>query len=306
MGLFSINFDKPGPGVDPNAPKKRGFFLYIDIVVRKIGKFFQIGAVYSILSLPLLVLLYFLSIFVFGQPISSIQETALEVMQSNGVDAALIPEQLGTITFIIASMACVFFVTMLGSGPLSAAMSFVMRGFTREEYVWIWSDGKDKIKENMKQGLIVLVLDLIVFTFVPFAIIFYSSLARVMPQMNILATFLTYILILASLIYTMMHPYMFQLMVTFDSKFSEIFKKSLILAIAYLPVNVLLTAISLFLIIFPGAVFGVAGSIVMVIVSLTVGTAFLRYPMEFFAARIIEKKFLKTSNKAHIEYEEEE
>ncbi|MCD8390793.1 MAG: hypothetical protein LUD03_03000 [Firmicutes bacterium] len=307
MGLFGGNYDKAGPGVDPNAPKKRGFFLYIDIVWQKLGKFFQIGAVYSLLSLPLLVVLYLLSVFVFAQPIASLQETALEVMQSNGIPEAEYAGQLGTITFMTASMACVFFVTMWGSGPLSAALSFVMREFTRGKYVWIWSDGREKIKENMKQGFIVLALDLLVFILVPTAVIFYTNLARSEPSMNFAATLLAYLLILATLIYTMMHPYMFQLMVTFDSKFSEIFKKSLLLALGHFPINLLLTAISAALIVVPTAIFGVPGSMVVVVIGLTVGIAFLRYPMEFYAARVIEKTFIKPmSKKVHIEYEEDE
>lgn len=307
MGLFfGGGFDKPGPGVDPNAPKKRGLFLYIDIVARKIGKFFAIGAVYSLLSIPLLALLYFLSVFVFAQPISSLQSTAYSIMQQNKVDAALIPEQLGTITFLIASMSCVFFVTMLSSGPLSAALSYVMREFTREKYVWVWSDGRDKIKENLKQGFAVLVIDLAVFVFVPIAVIFYTQLASAEPSLQLVSTILTYVLILAALIYTMMHPYIFQLMVTFDSKLGEIFKNALIMTLAHLPVNLLLTAISLFLIIAPGAVCGLGGALAMVVLGLTGGISVLRYPMEFYAARVIEKTYLKPHKKAHIEYEEDE
>ena len=39
MGLFFGGYDKAGPGVDPNAPKKKGFFLYMELVTRKFTKF---------------------------------------------------------------------------------------------------------------------------------------------------------------------------------------------------------------------------------------------------------------------------
>lgn len=32
-------YDKPGKGVDKNEPKKKGFFLFFDIVIRKFTNF---------------------------------------------------------------------------------------------------------------------------------------------------------------------------------------------------------------------------------------------------------------------------
>ena len=39
MGIFGGGYDKPGKGVDKNEPKKKGFFLFFDIVIRKFTKF---------------------------------------------------------------------------------------------------------------------------------------------------------------------------------------------------------------------------------------------------------------------------
>ena len=32
MGIFGGGYDKPGKGVDKNEPKKKGFFLFFDIL----------------------------------------------------------------------------------------------------------------------------------------------------------------------------------------------------------------------------------------------------------------------------------
>ena len=34
MGLFSFNYAKPGPGVDRDAPKKKGIFLYFELLTQ--------------------------------------------------------------------------------------------------------------------------------------------------------------------------------------------------------------------------------------------------------------------------------
>lgn len=308
MGFFGGGYDKPGRGVDPNAPKKRALFFYIELVSRKFTKFLQAGALFSIFSLPVLAMTYILTAVSFVAPIASIQSTAREIMLSNGVPEVDIPGQLGTITFSICSMGAVFFVSLWGSGPLSAALSYVFRCFTREEHVWLFSDGKDKAKENFKQGLIILLIDLVVYFAAPIAVTFYYNMSNA-AGMGTVGTLIMYILILAAFIYTMMHPYMYQIMITFECKFKDLFKNSLLLSLAHLPVNVLLTAAALALIILPAALFGAVGAMAMSICALTFGYMFTRYPMEFYAARIIKKTFLNDNsmalkNTAQIEYEE--
>lgn len=307
MGLFGGGYDKAGPGVDKNAPKKRGLFLYIELVSRKFTLFLRSGFLYSLFAVPVLVLVYLLTVFVLAQPITAIQQSALEIMRSNGVAESEIAGQLGTVTFGICSTVAIFFVTMWGAGPLSAGLSYVYRCFTREQPVWVWSDGKDKVKENAKQGFIVLLIDILVFIFAPTAIIFYYNMSK-LDGMQMIATILTYILSLALLIYTMMHPFMYQLMVTFETKTKDLYKNALLIMFAHLPICLILTFISAALITIPFGLWGVTGSMALVFIGLTIGYAFLRYPMEFYAARIIEKTFLNDKKKktAEIEYEEEE
>lgn len=310
MGLFFGGYDKPGAGVDPNAPKKKGVFLYLELVARKFSKFLQAGFLFSLFSLPVIIITYIMSAFLFVQPISALQTTALETMTEAGVEQSLISGQLGTITFFFCIMASVFFVTMWGSGPLSAGLSFVFRSFTREQPVWVWSDGKDKVRENLKQGFAVMAIDFVVFIFVPFAITFYYNLSK-MTGMSFICTLIIYVLLIAVLIYTMMHPYMYQLMITFECSFRDLFKNSLLLAIGRLPVNLLLTAISLAGIVLPVAFGGVIGGMVISVIGLTAGYIILRYPMEFYAARGIEKMLLNNKtmakkNAPEKEYEEEE
>ena len=117
-------------------------------------------------------------------------------------------------------------------------------------------------------------------------------------------------MLLLMFIYTMMHPYMYQLMITFECHFKDLFKNALLLSLAKLPVNFILTAIALALIVLPIALIGVMGSLAVSVAGLTVGYIVLRYPMEFYAARVIKKTFLNdksmvVKDTVTVEYEED-
>lgn len=52
FGLF--NYEKEGPGISKNAPKKKTFLIFFETFFRNFWKFITINLVYSIISLPLI------------------------------------------------------------------------------------------------------------------------------------------------------------------------------------------------------------------------------------------------------------
>lgn len=55
MALFGFfNYNKEGPGISKNAPKKRTFIVFFETFFRNFWKFIPISLVYSAISLPLL------------------------------------------------------------------------------------------------------------------------------------------------------------------------------------------------------------------------------------------------------------
>lgn len=50
MGLFSFNYNKEGPGIAKNAPKKRTFIVFFETFFRNFWKFAPISFVYSVIS----------------------------------------------------------------------------------------------------------------------------------------------------------------------------------------------------------------------------------------------------------------
>lgn len=52
FGLF--NYEKEGPGISKNAPKKKGFIVFFETFFRNFWKFIVINLVYGLISLPVL------------------------------------------------------------------------------------------------------------------------------------------------------------------------------------------------------------------------------------------------------------
>lgn len=49
-----FNYDKPGKGIDPNAPKKRPFFLFFELYFRKLFLMMQMNVVYLFCCIPII------------------------------------------------------------------------------------------------------------------------------------------------------------------------------------------------------------------------------------------------------------
>ena len=290
MGIFSFNYMKEGPGVDKNAKKKKGFFLYIDIVFRKFFKIMKANFLYLLVSLPYLAIVFaFLtSIIMNGLGINTTMEAAGDYSAE---------ELSGIAEVLMRTVITVFIFNFLGSGPASASYAYVSRCFTRGEHTWIGSDGWDKFKENFKQAMLLLILDVVLIFFITNAINFYKVLGNeASGGMETIFRLARYFTIAIAFIYTVIHYYAYQIMVTYVCTFRNLIKNSAIIALAKLPMTVLLTLIT-------GAVYYLAVSYIatvnpflFVIVYGVLGLTFMRFPIEFYAARVIEKN-IRAENK---------
>ena len=52
FGLF--NYEKEGPGISKNAPKKKTFLIFFETFFRNFWKFMPINLVYSLISVPVI------------------------------------------------------------------------------------------------------------------------------------------------------------------------------------------------------------------------------------------------------------
>lgn len=267
MGLF--NYSKPGPGVSKDAPKKKGIFLYLEILKRKFTKLFSLNMLYFLCSLPMIIL-YFV-IFLFVTP------NLFNNLQIDGESVVIMELILSLFLSIVCTIT-------LGSGPASAAMAYVMRQFSREEHVWLTSSFFGKMKENFKQELVVAIVDL-VFAFVcPFAAIFYFNQYLVTGSTLWFAMLL--LIAVFSFLFASMHYYIHQLIVTFENNLKNTYKNAMIFAMSTLFKNIILTA---FILGFLYVAFNYLNPVFSLFLSMFILIALLRFPVEFFAHNSIKK-----------------
>lgn len=266
MGLFRFNYNKPGKGVDPNEPEKKGFFRYWEVVFEKFTKHLGLNCLYALISLPFLVILYLLA------PVNP--EWFSNILDTTDESA------LQSIAFGMRIMFTVLMFLLWGSGPATTVYAYVVRCFTNRTPVWMISDGFDAFKQNFKQSILVGIIDVAVLIFGINAIYFYYSMHAQTGQS--IWMFICSLTVMMFIIFTWMQFYIYQLMVTFKLKFKELIKNSVLMAIAFLPFNVFFTVLNVAIVF---GLFMFLDPMFAALILLVVGTLFTRLPIEFSAAR---------------------
>ena len=278
MGIFN-RYLKEGPGVDKDAPRKKGVFLFAELVVRKFFLMLKANALYSLVSIP-----FFVIALLFLAPL---------------VRAVLVPEGMindAWTQIMIDVLFAGFLFTFFGSGPASASYAFITRSFTRSEHVWILSDGFDVFKQNLKSALLLVIIDIAVLYLVMNAIYFYGMNA------DAVSVFLRVFITVIFALFAISHMFMYQIMVTYECKFFDIIKYALIMTFAKLPVCVLLSVIASVVWILMWYFLGTIG----VILYLVIGLIIARYPLEFYATRVIGKNIAKMQTNVQKDIGEED
>lgn len=221
MGFFSNRYDKPGRGIDPDAPQKRSFFRYIDIFWRKPMHFIKANLLYDAVG------------FIFALPFF----IAFFFMYSAMLFAS---EQAGELSVYVAAIMAFFtacaYVSIMGIGPATAGMTYIYRNYAREEHAWLWSDFKDSFKANIKQASIVYLTDIVVLILLYIAFSFYSHMGGWIG-------YIRYVILMVTILFMMMHMYIYQMMVTFELSLRDLYKNAFLFTLGRLPGNVFVFAV---------------------------------------------------------------
>ena len=271
MGIFP-NYEKAGAGIDKNAPKKRGIFLYFELLGRYFWKFIKTNMLYTVVSLPILMLYHYLFLCVFG------------TVYGADAEISLVNHSALTLTVLLA----IFW----GTGPVSCGFTYILRGMAREEHVWISLDFFKRSKEGLKHGLVFLIVDILVFIVSMMSLSVYSAYAE-----NKSAVFLIpmLIIIIGLVIYTAMHFFMYELEITFENNIKEIYKNSLLMAIATFPMLLLIGGIICLLSYF---MLGILPSTGIVIIGFLFWVGLMRFIIDFYSSRFIKRHFLNEAKES--------
>lgn len=223
MAKFITKESRPGPGISKDAPEKRRFFLFFEVLGAKFGKLIQLNFIYILTLIPLLFGLYF-SVSINTANIGS--EPLFRIT----------PDYIS----IIVLIASVFL-----TGPATAGFVYVLRNMQRREHAWVWSDFWAQYKRNFKQGSAMAAIDLVGYTLLYVAFSFYMFIMpQDMPQIgNMMPYLASGVVGLIAIVFTWAHFYIYTMMVTFELKLSKILKNSFIFALGKVPLNIFITLI---------------------------------------------------------------
>lgn len=160
-------------------------------------------------------------------------ESQLAALQSAGV-VDLVTMNAYTSEYLLLSVSSTLLYLIpciLITGPIQAGVAHVTRNWARDEHAFIWSDFKDAVKENWKQGLGVSAITAVMPYLIYVGYQTYGQMGAdnkffLLPQMLVLTLGLVWALAL-----TFMYP----MMVCYKVKFSDLIKNSIMMALARLP-----------------------------------------------------------------------
>ena len=261
MGLFN-NYNKPGKGVSKNEKQKNGIARFFELYFRKFWSICILNIIIVLFDALFLALSYGIFSFI-------------------GKGNLALTENL-QLRLVISLVPFAFF------GPVFAGGLRITRDFVREEPVFMWGDFVSTIKKNLKQTTI-------------FSIISYigaAAFSYAIPAYYYVEGFSKYILfplsMIAALIFLFTQYYYYIMAITCNLTVKQLIKNSVILSMACIVRNILLTLILgvVFVAICAMVIYGIATTILFAIVLMFVtffAIGFVLYSISFMSFPAIKK-----------------
>ena len=211
FGLF--DYSKEGPGVKKNAPQKNRFIVFFELFFAKFWKLILVNLIFVLGLVPLLVL-------------------------SGGL--ILLLAQMGAANHLTVILALA---PLALSGPVISGITRLTRDFVRSEPVFLWSDFLTTVKSNWKTALVLSVISYLFAALMSVALPFYYAATQVKGGAGWFAYVPFGMCMFAVVIFVFMQYYLYLMLVTLDLRFKQLLKNAVILAIAALFRNLLVTII---------------------------------------------------------------
>lgn len=230
MGLFSGMFSGKSnrPDFTPDMMPKNRFELFFEMLKLNLFNLLKVNLMYFVFWIPFWIWTWMnLSVL--------LTYDSVEAFAADGY----------MMVYAMGAALCVMI-----TGPAKCALKYITRNYARDEHVWLWSDFIGAIKANWKQGLALSVLNgLFLFLFV-YGLSFYNNMAAATGSYVYL--FLQVLLVVLGVMFLLMNLYAWPMMVTYELKFTQILRNSLVLAIGRLPQSVLFGLITIIPIVIAG------------------------------------------------------
>ncbi len=230
--LFSFtNYNKPGPGVEKNEAPKPRVLLFLQIYLRKFWHLAKLNMLFCVFNLPALL------------PI-----IVLYLLFSGAYQGLLKGDSFFRIIMFLSFCTTFLGIPVITTGPAQAGFTYVLRNYSRQDHAFIWSDFKEHAIKNLKQGLLISIIDFFVMLIFFIDIYIYANAAIDSILLTISVFFAAFLFV----IFLMMHLYIYPMLVTFELSLKNIYKNAFIFALLkFLPnIGILLLCFMLSAILF--------------------------------------------------------
>lgn len=200
MAFFKSNYNKPGPGVPKNAPKKKGIARFFEIIGRDLGNLTKLNLLVYVCELP--------------------SQAAFIV----ALFSFLGGRQQQFLLFLV--LALLFSVVV---GPARAAEEYLLTKMLRDDPGFVWHDFKTKFKENFKSMAVPGMLCSAVVGSQLLAVVYFFIMGQ---QQHFLWVA---VFSLSVLLFSMASPYFFVQAPYLDLGVAGMAKNSLLLAVGFMP-----------------------------------------------------------------------
>lgn len=164
--------------------------------------------------------------------------TYINLMAIQAIDTQTLMEAENGTQQLLEMMGGYFMMWLIGlipctaiTGPSSAGAAYVMRNWARDQHAFLFSDFKDAFKSNWKQALPVSVITALVPVLAYTAVVYYGTLA----SHNIVMLLPLILVFSATLMWVLMLPLLYPMMIGYELRFSALLKNALLMAAARLP-----------------------------------------------------------------------
>ena len=197
MGFFRRNFDKPGPGVRKDEPRKKGAARFFELLFRDFGDLVKLNLLFFLTVLPS-ALVFVIGIFWLHIGVALLLSLVLAFPVGGAV------------------VAYVYYITKM----------------MRDEPSYVWYEFKRKFKENFRQAApIGMLCTAFIYAQILIWSTFFSALTAGEPVGDFIWYFLT---ILAIVVFLMIAPYIFLHFAYIDLKTSQVIKNSVLMAFGFI------------------------------------------------------------------------
>lgn len=157
MGIFKRNYNKPGPGVPKDAPRKKGIPRFFEVLGRDFSNLVKLNLLYQLCVLP--------------------AQLSFVLMIWKG--------PLFAILLVAASVLV---------GPANTARSYCITKMLRDDPGFLWHDFKRKFIENFKSTTVVGVLYSLILAAQVYSILGYAAAGSAIPLPTVVLLLLSALL----------------------------------------------------------------------------------------------------------------